>query len=207
MHGDFPFDSRANLRPPSRSAPVTDRLLKNQNPLENRNNLRSSSPHLVAGRRPGNRASILRPKFMDAGAMAVPIASVRFGHSTTRREALGAMTGGVLTALATASGTPTLPICRTDRTPKALCRNYAPGGSAGRRRDRVRRYVRGLRCLWGGIGALESGLRTRHPAPAAPARRSKGYGKPKSRRALSRPILRRSSSLISQLSNQFAASA
>ena len=38
-------------------------------------------------------------------------------------------------------------------------------------------------------------------------RGNKGYGKPKSRRALSRPILRRSSSLISQLSNQFAASA
>ena len=38
------------------------------------------------GRRPGNRAAILCPKFMDAGAMAVPIASVRFGHSTARRR-------------------------------------------------------------------------------------------------------------------------
>ena len=65
---------------------MIDRLLKNQNPLENRNNLRSSSPHPVVGRRPGNRAAILRPKFVDAGAMAVPIASVRFGHSTTRRR-------------------------------------------------------------------------------------------------------------------------
>src|SRR5215469_863271 len=81
-----PTSQRANLRPPSRSARVIDRLLKNQNPLENRNNLRSSSPHLVVGRRPENRAAILRPKFMDAGAMAVPIASVRFGHSTTRRQ-------------------------------------------------------------------------------------------------------------------------
>ena len=36
--------SRANLRPPSRSASVIDRLLKNQNPLENCNNLRLSSP-------------------------------------------------------------------------------------------------------------------------------------------------------------------
>jgi hypothetical protein len=44
-----PRRSRANLRPPSRSACVIDRLLKNQNPLENRNNLRSSSPHLVVG--------------------------------------------------------------------------------------------------------------------------------------------------------------
>ena len=81
-----PLRSRANLRPPSRFASVIDRLLRNQNPLENRNNLRSSSPHLVVGRRPGNRAAILRPKFMDAGAMAVPITGVRFGHSTTRRR-------------------------------------------------------------------------------------------------------------------------
>ena len=60
MRGARPRRSRANLRPPSRSAPVIDRLLKNQNPLENPNNLRSSSPHLVVGRRPGNRAAILR---------------------------------------------------------------------------------------------------------------------------------------------------
>jgi len=34
-----PRHSRANLRSPSRSASVIDRLLKNQNPLENRDNL------------------------------------------------------------------------------------------------------------------------------------------------------------------------
>jgi hypothetical protein len=39
---------------------VIDRLRKNQNPLEKRNNLRSSSPHLVVGKRPENRAAILR---------------------------------------------------------------------------------------------------------------------------------------------------
>src|SRR5215469_7232899 len=39
-----PRRSRANLRPRSRSASVIDRLLKNQNTLDNRNNLRSSSP-------------------------------------------------------------------------------------------------------------------------------------------------------------------
>jgi len=39
---------------------VIERLLKNQNPLENRNNLRSSSPHLVVGRRPGKRAALSR---------------------------------------------------------------------------------------------------------------------------------------------------
>ena len=40
-----PRRSRANLRPPPRSASVIDRLRKNQNPLANRNNPRSSSPH------------------------------------------------------------------------------------------------------------------------------------------------------------------
>jgi len=39
---------------------VISRLLKNQNPLENRNNLRLSSSTLVLDRRPGNRAAILR---------------------------------------------------------------------------------------------------------------------------------------------------
>ena len=42
-----PRRSRANLRPPSRSASPIDRLLKNQNPLEKPNNLRPSWPHLV----------------------------------------------------------------------------------------------------------------------------------------------------------------
>jgi hypothetical protein len=45
--------SRANLRPRSRSASVIDRLLKNQSPLENRNNLRSSSPHPGPGQTSG----------------------------------------------------------------------------------------------------------------------------------------------------------
>jgi hypothetical protein len=48
-----PRRSRANLRPRSRSASVIDRLLKNQNPLENRNNLRSSSPHPGPGQTSG----------------------------------------------------------------------------------------------------------------------------------------------------------
>src|SRR5215469_11787870 len=48
-----PRRSRANLRPRSRSASVIDRLLKNQNPLENRNNLRSFSPHPGPGQTSG----------------------------------------------------------------------------------------------------------------------------------------------------------
>jgi hypothetical protein len=48
-----PRRSRANLRPPSRSVSVIDRLPKNQNPLENRNNLRSSSPHPGPGQTSG----------------------------------------------------------------------------------------------------------------------------------------------------------
>jgi hypothetical protein len=41
------------LRPRSRSASVIDRLLKNQNPLENRSNLRSFSPHPGPGQTSG----------------------------------------------------------------------------------------------------------------------------------------------------------
>src|SRR6516162_2184785 len=48
-----PRRSRANLRPRSRSASVIDRLLKNQNPLESRNNLQSSSPHPGPGQTSG----------------------------------------------------------------------------------------------------------------------------------------------------------
>ena len=48
-----PRRSRANLRPRSRHASVIDRLLKNQNPLENRNNLRSFSPHPGPGQTSG----------------------------------------------------------------------------------------------------------------------------------------------------------
>jgi hypothetical protein len=57
-----------NLRSASRSPWVIDRLLKNQNPLEKRNNLRSSSPHLVLDRRPGNRAAILRSEIHGHGS-------------------------------------------------------------------------------------------------------------------------------------------
>ena len=87
--------SRANLRSPSRSAWVIDRLLKNQNPLEKRNTLRSPSPLLVVGRRPENRAAILRPKFIGTGAHSVPIAgSVRaFDDSTGRRSAAATSRG------------------------------------------------------------------------------------------------------------------
>ena len=69
----------------ARSASVIDRLLKNLNSLENRNNLGLSSPH--PGPRPtsgGTAPQFCGPKFLDTGAMAVPIAGVRFGHSTTR---------------------------------------------------------------------------------------------------------------------------
>jgi len=48
--------SRANLRPRSRSASVIDRLFKNQNLLENGNNLRSSSP------RPGPGQTFGQPR-------------------------------------------------------------------------------------------------------------------------------------------------
>jgi hypothetical protein len=51
-----PRRSRANLRPRSRSASVIDRLFKNQNLLENRNNLRSSSP------RPGPGQTFGQPR-------------------------------------------------------------------------------------------------------------------------------------------------
>ena len=84
--GHAPSRSRANLRPQSRSASVIDRLLKNQNPLENRNNLRPSSPHLVEGKRPGTAPQFCGPKFMDTGTISVPITGVRFGNSTTRRR-------------------------------------------------------------------------------------------------------------------------
>ena len=47
---------------------VIDRLLKNQNPLENGNNLRSSSPLLVMDRRPENRAAILRSEIHGHGS-------------------------------------------------------------------------------------------------------------------------------------------
>jgi len=49
---------------------VIDRLLKNQNPLDNRNNLRPSSPHLVVGKRPGAAPQFCGPKFMETRAAA-----------------------------------------------------------------------------------------------------------------------------------------
>ena len=85
-----PLRSRANLRPPSRFASVIDRLLRNQNPLENRNNLRSSSPYLVLGRRPGNRAAILPSETHRDGSHSCSDhrCSVRaFDDSTARRLA------------------------------------------------------------------------------------------------------------------------
>src|SRR6516225_9362370 len=72
-----PRRSRANLRPPSRSACVIDRLLKNQNPLENCNNLRSSSPHLVVGRRPEIRAAILRSEIHEHGSHWCSVPDIR----------------------------------------------------------------------------------------------------------------------------------
>ena len=68
---------------------AVDRLLKNQNPLKNGNNLRPSSSHLVVGKRPGTAPQFCGPKFMDTRAIAVPIPNVRFRHSTVRRRALG----------------------------------------------------------------------------------------------------------------------
>ena len=85
-----PLRSRANLRPPSRFASVIDRLLRNQNPLENRNNLRSSSPYLILGRRPGNRAAILPSETHRDGSHSCSDhrCSVRaFDDSTARRLA------------------------------------------------------------------------------------------------------------------------
>ena len=91
-----PRRSRANLRPPSRSACVIDQLLKNQNPLEKRNNLRSSSPHLVVGRRPENRAAILRSEIHGHGSHGCSDrwCSVRaFDVSTAMRSAAAASQG------------------------------------------------------------------------------------------------------------------
>ena len=88
--------SRANLRPPSRSACVIDRLLKNQNSLENCNNLRSSSPHLVVGRRLENRAAILRSEIHGHGSHGCSDrwCSVRaFDDSTARRSAAATSRG------------------------------------------------------------------------------------------------------------------
>ena len=74
---------RSTPRARTRPASVIDRLLKNQNPFENSNNLRSSSPHLVV---PGNRRNFAVRNSSTPEAIAVPIADVRFGHSMTRRR-------------------------------------------------------------------------------------------------------------------------
>ena len=81
-----PRRSRANLRSRSRSASVIDRLLKNQNHWKIVIIFDHPRRTLVLDRRPGNRAAILRSEIHRHGAMAVPIAGVRFGHSTTRRR-------------------------------------------------------------------------------------------------------------------------
>src|SRR5215469_3267363 len=92
-----PRRSRANLRPPSRSACVIDRLRKNQDPLEKRNNFRSSSPHLVVGRRPENRAAIFRSEISWIREPWL-FRSLVFGSgihaSTASRSAVAASQGG-----------------------------------------------------------------------------------------------------------------
>ena len=47
---------------------MIDRLLENQNPLENRNNLDHPRLTLVLNRRPGNRAAILRSEIHRHGS-------------------------------------------------------------------------------------------------------------------------------------------
>jgi len=76
-----PRRSRANLRPRSRSTSVIDRLLKNQNPLENRNNLRSSSPHPGPGQTSGEprRNFVVRDSKSPASARRVYAGSSRGG--------------------------------------------------------------------------------------------------------------------------------
>jgi len=59
---------------------VIDRLRKNQNSLEKRNNLRT---YLVLAGVQRTAPQFCGWKFMDAGALAVPIAGVRFGHEPT----------------------------------------------------------------------------------------------------------------------------
>src|SRR5215469_3267362 len=85
-----PRRSRANLRPPSRSACVIDRLRKNQDPLEKRNNFRSSLAAPGRGQTSGEpRRNFSVGNFMDTRAMAVPIAGIRFGHSRLDGEPVG----------------------------------------------------------------------------------------------------------------------
>ena len=84
-----PRRSRANLRPPSRSASAVDRLLKNQNPLENRNNLRPSSPHLVVGKRPGTAPQFCGLKFMNTKAILFRSPMLGSGIRGFDGEALG----------------------------------------------------------------------------------------------------------------------
>jgi hypothetical protein len=73
----FRKETIAGMRGNARDAPflavalraeVIDRLLKHQNPLEKRNTLRSPSPLLVVGRRPENRAAILRSEIHRHGS-------------------------------------------------------------------------------------------------------------------------------------------
>jgi hypothetical protein len=62
---------------------VIDRLLKNQNPLENRNNLRSSSPHPGPGQISGNRAAILRSEIHRPGSHGCSYRSLGSGDQLT----------------------------------------------------------------------------------------------------------------------------
>ena len=83
-----------------RSASVIDRLLKNQNPLENRNNLRSSSPHPDRDRHGGNRAAILRSEIHRHGSHGCSDrrCSVRAFDEAARRSAAAASRGPRLDA-------------------------------------------------------------------------------------------------------------
>ena len=91
-----PLRSRANLRPPSRFASVIDRLLRNQNPLENRNNLRSSSLYLVLGRLRATAPQFCGSEIHGDGSHSCSDhrCSVRaFDDSTARRSAAATSRG------------------------------------------------------------------------------------------------------------------
>ena len=84
------------MRPPSRFASVIDRLLRNQNPLENRNNLRSSSLYLVLGRLRATAPQFCGSEIHGDGSHSCSDhrCSVRaFDDSTARRLAAAASRG------------------------------------------------------------------------------------------------------------------
>jgi hypothetical protein len=101
-----PLRSSANLRPPSRSACVIDRLFKNQNPLENRNNLRSSRHTLVLQRVLGTAPQFCGPKFItrEPWLFRSLVFGRAFDDSTARRSAAAASRGPAQTRHALAGG-------------------------------------------------------------------------------------------------------